>query len=702
MTAPTSTPEAREAAADTATEALRYHAQGRRGKIEVVPTKPCTTQRDLSLAYTPGVAAVCRAIDDDVERVFDYTARSNLVAVLSNGTAVLGLGNIGPEASKPVMEGKGILFKRFADVDVFDLEINAPDPQQFIELAAALEPTFGGINLEDIKAPECFEIETALRERMDIPVFHDDQHGTALIAAAALLNALALTEREMGDLARVVVSGAGAASIACLQLLEGLGLNRDAVWMFDSRGLIHEGRDNLNRWKAAYARPAADDTDLAGAMAGADFFFGLSVGGVLTRDMVASMALQPIVFALANPDPEIPYDEARAVRDDIILATGRSDHPNQVNNVLGFPFIFRGALDCVARDINLDMKLAAARALAELAREPAPESVRRAYGGEALSFGPDYLIPKPFDPRVLSRVAPAVAHAAGETGLARRPIDDIEAYAASLEARIAPIKGLVGRSPGPRADRQVRVIEQQGEVRRHWQHIFARGGWTPEWLRASNDRAVCNLIRQCATGIGAEDQVLAVELDNLAELLRELQSIGAARGFHSTAALAHVVAFRYRTMLVACPIATEPSVTALSGVAHTAVRTARTLALEPRIAFVDDALGRGPMRSAIRAAAKTIAAEEPRLPVQTLAANKLVRRAHGVNLATDVSSDEPNVVVFANAEVALSGSSLLGTLGSAQVLGPFVVGAGAPMVVWSSQDPPGELVDLVRLAQQIA
>jgi malate dehydrogenase (oxaloacetate-decarboxylating)(NADP+) len=403
-------------------DALEYHSRGRKGKLEVVPTKPLVSQIDLSLAYTPGVAEPCLAIAADEDMSWEYTARANLVAVISNGTAVLGLGDIGPAAGKPVMEGKACLFKKFADIDVFDLEINEKNVDKFVDIVASLEPTFGGINLEDIAAPACFEIEERLRERMRIPVFHDDQHGTAIISGAGLLNAAELANKQLADI-KLVVSGAGAAAIACVEFFIQLGLRRENVILVDSKGVIHEGRKDLNKQKARFAIKDEGRRTLADAMKGADMFMGLSVANTVTKDMLKTMADRPIVFAMANPDPEIPYPDAIEARPDAIVATGRSDFPNQVNNVLGFPYIFRGALDSRATTISEAMKLAAARALAELTREPVPDEVIMAYGGKALKMGPDYFIPKPFDPRVLWWVAPAVAQAAMDSGVARIKFD---------------------------------------------------------------------------------------------------------------------------------------------------------------------------------------------------------------------------------------------------------------------------------------
>ena len=415
-------------------EALDYHARERRGKIEVVPTKPYSTQRDLSLAYSPGVAEPCKAIAEDAQDVYKYTAKGNLVAVISNGTAVLGLGDIGPEASKPVMEGKGVLFKVFADIDVFDIEVDATDVDQFVATVKAIAPTFGGINLEDIKAPEAFEIERRLKEELNIPLMHDDQHGTAIISAAALLNALQLAEKRIEDV-RVVVSGAGAAAMSCLDIYEQLGMKRENAAVFDSRGHIHADREGLDASKQRYATKVKYES-LGAAMKGADVFLGLSKGGLVDAAMIQSMANNPIVFALANPDPEIGYDEAMAAREDVIMATGRSDHPNQVNNVLGFPYIFRGALDVRATGINDAMKLAAVKAIAALAEENVPDEVSEAYGEGALTFGRELIIPKPVDPRLITAVAPAVAQAAMDSGIAQAPISDWEGYKRTLELRL--------------------------------------------------------------------------------------------------------------------------------------------------------------------------------------------------------------------------------------------------------------------------
>ena len=418
-------------------EALAFHANGRPGKLEITATKPLMSQHDLSLAYSPGVAAPCLAIEADPDTAYDYTAKGNVIAVISNGTAVLGLGDIGAAASKPVMEGKAVLFKKFADIDGLDLEVDTKDTEKFVEAVAMLAPSFGGINLEDIKSPECFIIEQQLRERLEIPVFHDDQHGTAIIAAAGLINALHLTGRDISDI-RVVSNGAGAASIACVELFKSMGVPHENIILVDRSGVIYQGREaSMNQWKSAHA-VKTDARTLEDALVGADVFLGLSVAGAVTPKMVETMAERPIIFAMANPVPEIMPEDAKKVRPDAIIATGRSDYPNQVNNVLGFPYIFRGALDVRASKINEEMKIAAAEAIAMLAREDVPDAVAEAYGGQVLQYGEDYIIPAPFDPRLISAVSSAVAAAAMETGVARKPIEDLERYRRDLSARLDP------------------------------------------------------------------------------------------------------------------------------------------------------------------------------------------------------------------------------------------------------------------------
>ncbi|HEY0446108.1 MAG TPA: NADP-dependent malic enzyme [Allosphingosinicella sp.] len=442
-------------------EALAFHSEGRPGKIEIIASKPMATQRDLSLAYSPGVAVPVRAIAADPGKAYDYTAKGNLVAVISNGTAILGLGNLGALASKPVMEGKAVLFKRFADVDSIDIELATEDPDAFINAVALMEPSFGGINLEDIKAPECFIIEQTLRERMNIPIMHDDQHGTAIISAAGLINACFLTGRAFKDV-KVVVNGAGAAAIACTELIKAMGVRHDNVLMCDRQGVIYQGREGLDQWKSAHAAKT-DRRTLEEALVGADIFLGLSAAGALRPEMVKEMAPQPIIFAMANPDPEITPPEAKAARPDAIVATGRSDYPNQVNNVLGFPFIFRGALDVRATTINEAMKIAAAEALADLARQQVPEEVAAAYGGRAQSFGADYIIPAPFDPRLMEIVPAAVAQAAMDSGVAGRPIEDMDAYRMTLRSRLNPTTSVLTLAYEAARANPKRVIFAEGE-----------------------------------------------------------------------------------------------------------------------------------------------------------------------------------------------------------------------------------------------
>ncbi|MEM5583297.1 NADP-dependent malic enzyme [Roseibium sp. AS2] len=443
-------------------EALQFHQEGRPGKLEINPTKPMATQRDLSLAYSPGVAVPVQAIADDPSRAYDYTTKGNMVAVISNGSAILGMGNLGALASKPVMEGKSVLFKRFADVDSIDLEVDTQDVEEFINSVRYLGPSFGGINLEDIKAPDCFIIEQRLRELMDIPVFHDDQHGTAIIAAAGLINALHMTGRDMKD-AKIVCNGAGAAGIACIELVKAMGVPHQNVTLCDTKGVIYKGREEgMNQWKSAHAIETGARS-LYDALKGADVFLGVSVKGALTADMLRVMAPNPIIFAMANPDPEITPEEAAAVRDDAIVATGRSDYPNQVNNVLGFPYIFRGALDVQATTINDDMKVACAHALAELAREEVPDEVAAAYRGNRPKFGPEYIIPVPFDPRLIHAIPPAVAQAAMDSGVARRPIVDMEAYKHQLSARRDPVAGTLQRIFSKVRQQPKRVVFAEGE-----------------------------------------------------------------------------------------------------------------------------------------------------------------------------------------------------------------------------------------------
>lgn len=492
-------------------EALLFHSMGRPGKIEIHATKPLATQRDLSLAYSPGVAFPCLEIQKNPDAAYDYTAKGNLVAVISNGTSVLGLGDLGALAGKPVMEGKAVLFKSFADVDAIDLEIDTTDVDEFVNCVRYLGPSFGGINLEDIKAPECFVIESRLRDLMDIPVFHDDQHGTAIIATAGLINALELTGRTLKDV-RLVVNGAGAAAIACVELIKAVGVPHDQVIMCDTKGVIHKGRDDLNQWKSAHAVDTPLRT-LAEALEGADAFYGLSKKGAVTPEMVASMAANPIIFAMANPDPEISPEEVRAVRNDAIMATGRSDYPNQVNNVLGFPYIFRGALDVRARTINDDMKIAAAKALAALAREDVPDEVAAAYAGRRLRFGPEYLIPVPFDPRLIAVIPPAVAKAAMDSGVARKPIFDLAEYRRELSARLDPSAVSMQAIAAKVATTPRRVVFAEGEEERVIRAAlsFRNAGYGVPVLVGRE-----NQIRQTMRNLGIMGEIEGIEIQNAA------------------------------------------------------------------------------------------------------------------------------------------------------------------------------------------
>ena len=485
----------------SAEEALAMHASGRPGKLETRISKPITTARDLSLAYSPGVAEPCLHIARDPSLAYDYTTKGNMVAVISNGTAVLGLGNLGAVASKPVMEGKVALFKRFADVDGIDLEIGTEDVDEFVNAVRFLGPGFGGINLEDIKAPECFVIEQRLRELMDIPVFHDDQHGTAIVAAAGLINACHLTGRELRD-TKLVVNGAGAAAIACVELLKAMGVRPDHVILCDTKGVVYQGRtEGMNQWKSAHAAVTRART-LHEAMQGTDVFFGLSVKGALTQDMVALMADKPIIFAMANPDPEITPEEARAVSPHAIIATGRSDYPNQVNNVLGFPYIFRGALDVRASTINDAMKIAAAEALAKLAREDVPDEVHSASAGRRLAFGPEYIIPNAFDPRLIARVAPAVAKAAMDSGVARKPLEDYRRYARSLSGRLDPTADALDATMEMVRENPRRVVFAEGEEQKVVRAAvaFRNAGYGQPILIGREDR-----VRNTLAGLGLSE-----------------------------------------------------------------------------------------------------------------------------------------------------------------------------------------------------
>ncbi len=744
-------------------EVLRYHNGDTPGKLEVVPSKPCLTQRDLALAYTPGVAVPCLRIQENPNDGFQYTGRGNLVAVITNGTAVLGLGNIGPLAGKPVMEGKGVLFKRFADVNVFDLELDTTDPQELIRCVKLLEPTFGGINLEDIRAPECFEIEETLQREMDIPVFHDDQHGTAIISSAALLNALDLADKPI-DQVRVVFLGAGAAGIACANMYISLGVDPAKVLMADSKGVLYEGRgDALNPYKEKYVR-STDRHTLAEALDGADVFVGVSGKDLVTPDMLRSMAKNPIVFAMANPDPEISWDDARRARPDVIMATGRSDFPNQVNNVLGFPFIFRGALDVRARAINEAMKIAAARALAELAREDVPESVVSAYGGDPISFGPEYIIPKPFDTRVLTRVAPAVARAAVESGVAREPKEDWEEYAESLARRILGKSHEVMRSlvQKARASKRRRILFPEGEedrILRACQVALDEGIAQPVLL-GDPDR-----VRMNARALGLELQGVEVidfersdRLDAYADALYErrqrsgvtprrarrllqdpayfgammvhlgevdglvcglnrsypetirpaLQIIG-LRADATRAAGVYCMVLKDRVIFFAdTTVNIEPSAEELAEIAIMAARVAKKhFELEPRVAmlsFGNFGSVKHPFTARVRRAVEIAREKAPQLVIdgEMQADTALVPEIAETAFPHSRVAGDANVLIFPDLQSGNIAYKLVQRLAGADVIGPILVGLRKPVNVLNHYSSVNEIVNMTSITTVLA
>ncbi len=734
-------------------EALDYHSSGRKGKLEVVPSKPTATQRDLSLAYSPGVAVPCLEIEKDPLLAYEYTARGNLVAVISNGSAVLGLGNIGPLASKPVMEGKAVLFKRFADIDVFDLEVDAADPEVFIQTVKRLEPSFGGINLEDIKAPECFEIETRLKQEMGIPVFHDDQHGTAIISAAALSNALEVVNKKIGEV-RVVISGAGAAAIACFELYVELGARRQNIILCDSKGVIFKGRtERMTPLKERFAADTEART-LADAMVDSDVFVGLSVGGLVSGEMLSSMARDPIVFALANPDPEIGYHEATRARADVIMATGRSDTPNQVNNVLGFPFIFRGALDVRATDINLEMKLAAVEALAELAREDVPDPVLKAYGIDSLKFGAEYLIPKPFDYRVLLKVAPAVARAAIRSGVARVPIDDFEAYQHRLETLISRrfelMRAIVDRARSqPR-----RVVFPEGEhekilraakilVDRGIAHpvLLARREMIADTLRELDlpeDRLTIihnqssekladyarelhqrrrrdgvtleeaeNLMRSrnyfgtMMVELGDADGLISGLTHEYAETIRPaLQVLGLRRGVRRVSGT-YILAFKDRILFLAdTTVNIEPTAEDLAESAILTAAFARRFDITPRVAMLSFSnFGSNPHPAArrVRRAVEIASEREPGLEIdgEMQADTAILRQMLEESYPWSRLSEPANVLIFPELQSANIAYKLLWRLADAEAIGPILLGMEKPVHVLQRGV---EVMDIVNMA----
>ncbi|MDT8340842.1 MAG: NADP-dependent malic enzyme [Longimicrobiales bacterium] len=736
--------------------ALEYHEKGRPGKIEVIPTKPVATSLDLALAYSPGVAEPCREIEKNPDDVFRYTARGNLVAVVTNGTAVLGLGDIGALASKPVMEGKGVLFKKFAGIDVFDIEINAPTADDVIQFCRMLEPTVGGINLEDIHAPDCFVIEETLKRELDIPVFHDDQHGTAIIGGAALVNALDLIGKKLGEV-RVVFSGAGASAIATAEHLVRLGVSRENIVMCDSKGVIYPGREGLNEYKLRFAADTEART-LADALVGADVFIGLSVKGMMTREMVASMAENPVIFALANPDPEILPEEVAAVRDDAIMATGRSDYPNQVNNVLGFPFIFRGALDVRARGVNDEMKLAATRALAELARSDVPESVQRAYAGENIRFGRSYLIPKPFDHRVLFHVAPAVARAAMETGLARIEID-LDEYRDRLRASLGPGREVMRQLTDRARQRTMRVVFPEGHndtVIRSAVQMVQEGVCTPVLIgrpprieekargmgldltgveivyaaeleqkrHAFADELFARRARKGLTlsearwnlykpiyfaaslvEHGEADAVVAGIEANYPEALRPcLEVIGVREGVGRVAGL-YMLAFPNRDLLFFADttVNINPTAETLAEIAILSAEFVRELEIEPRIAMVSFSnfgSSRHPEAAKVAEAVRLVRERAPELEVDgemqadTAVDPDKLREVYPFSSLSGPS----NVLIFSHLAAANVAYKLLDRLGRAEVIGPVLLGMKKPVHILQRGSSQQEILNLATVA----
>ena len=738
-------------------EALQFHAQGRPGKLEVIPTKPMATQRDLSLAYSPGVAVPVKAIAEDPSKAYDYTTKGNLVAVISNGTAILGLGNLGALASKPVMEGKAVLFKRFADIDSIDLEVGTEDPDEFVAAVRYLGPSFGGINLEDIKAPECFIIEQRLREMMDIPVFHDDQHGTAIIAAAGMLNAIKLTGRDIRE-TRLVCNGAGAAGIACLDLIKAIGFHPSNVILCDTKGVVYQGRtDGMNQWKSAHAAVTERRT-LTEACAGADIFFGLSAKGALSAEMVRAMAPQPIIFAMANPDPEITPEEVHAVRQDAIVATGRSDYPNQVNNVLGFPYIFRGALDVRATTINMEMKIAATKALADLAREDVPDEVAAAYGGARPRFGRDYIIPVPFDPRLIHTIPPAVARAAMETGVARRPIVDMKAYEAQLSARRDPVAGALQRIIERVRRFPKRVVFAEGEeeqVIRAAMSFVSQGLGTAllvgreERIKASAEAAGVDLgekgieihnarlssrnaiyaqflyqrlqrqgflLRDCQRLInqdrnhfaaamianGDADAMVTGVTRNFSIALDEIRRVVDPRPGHRLMG-ASLVLSRGRTVLVADTAITEmPNAEDLAMIAVEAAGVARRLGYEPRVALLAfSTFGHPPGERSqrVQEAVRILDARHVDFEYDgEMAADVALSRERMAAYPFCRLSDTANVLVMPAFHSASISTHMLQELGGATLIGPLIVGLNRPVQIVPLGARDSDIVNMAALA----
>ena len=736
-------------------EALDFHARGRPGKIEIIATKPMATQRDLALAYSPGVAVPVRAIAENPGCAYDYTAKGNLVAVISNGTAILGLGNLGALASKPVMEGKAVLFKRFADVDAIDIEVKTEDSQRFIDAVELLEPSFGGINLDDIAAPDCFIIEQTLRERMNIPVFHDDQHGTAIITAAGLINACHLTGRKMSQV-KVVVNGAGAAAIACTELVKAMGVRGDNVIMCDRKGVIYKGRTDLDQWKSAHA-VETDRRTLAEALKGADVFLGLSAANVVSKDMVKSMAKEPIIFAMANPDPEISPPEAKAARPDAIIATGRSDFPNQVNNVLGFPFIFRGALDVRATAINDAMKIAAAEAIAELAREPVPEEVAAAYGGRSQSFGRDYIIPAPFDPRLMETVSAAVAEAAVQSGVAQKPIANMEAYRQELRARLNPTVSVMSLAYENARANPKRVLFAEGEEPNVLRAAIAfreAGYGTPvlvgredvyellkemgvedpkdyEVLNSRNSplvgravdyiyqrhqrhgmlrREIERMVNQdrnyfaaAMLALGEADAMITGTTRPFSQSLRQVRTVIDDEP-EATPFGINVIVGRSHTVLIADTAVTErPTAEQYAAIAMRASGFARRMGLEPRVAFTSyTTFGNPPGMhiEGLREAVKLLDGfhadfeYEGEMAPDVALNYELQRRFYPFSRL----SGPANILVMPGLQSASISGKLLKELGGESVLGPYVLGLEMPVQIAPMTASASDLVMLAVLA----
>jgi malate dehydrogenase (oxaloacetate-decarboxylating)(NADP+) len=737
-------------------EALLFHSAIRPGKLEVIASKPMATQRDLSLAYSPGVAVPVKAIAEDPAAAYDYTVKGNLVAVISNGTAILGLGNLGALASKPVMEGKAVLFKRFADVDSIDLEVATEDVDRFVQCVELLEPSFGGINLEDIKAPECFIIESTLKERMKIPVFHDDQHGTAIIAAAGLLNALEISGKDIKSI-KLVVNGAGAAAIACTELVKALGVPANNVVLCDSKGVIWQGRtDGMNQWKAAHA-VATPDRTLEDAMRGADVFFGLSVKDAVTPQMVKAMAPNPIIFAMANPDPEITPEQVKAVRSDAIMATGRSDYPNQVNNVLGFPYIFRGALDVRATTINEEMKIAAANALAELARQDVPDEVAAAYGGDRRVFGPEYIIPAPFDPRLIEWVPSRVAQAAMDTGVARRPILDMDAYRTELRTRLNPTTAVLTTAYDRAKAHPKRVVFAEAEEEKVLRAAitFRNGGYGIPILVGRTERVVEGLQKLGVDGIDdftiqnsrvsplnvPMADLLYQRLQRHGYLMRDCQRlVNQDRNVFSALLVAmgyadamitgitrhfwqcleqvklaidpepgqvpfgmHVIVGRSQTVFIADTTVNErPDADQLAQIALRSAEVVRQMGQDPRLAFLSYSnFGNPPglITDVIREAVAKLDAQRPWFEYEgevsaDVALNRDLKRLYPFSRL----SGPANVLIMPGLHAANISAKLLKEVGGGRVIGPLLIGLQKPVQIVSMTSTASDLVNMAVLA----